>query len=481
MLEGLEISEINFSKIRLNDDKLFRLEAEYFQKDYLNLEARICGWFSVSSVASSINCGPFGSNLLDTLYQNEGVLVVRPFNLKCYKVENENLVYIHEKDLSKNNLKIYLQGTIFFSRVGDIKIGILADQKKATISPNIVAVQLADLDLAKFLVTFFNTKFGFKQIRRQLKIAAQPTISTEIIAKLKFPLMSNIFLKTISQLLDVAFAKEKNSRLFYDKAESLMLHALGLKNFKSNNEKINIKFFKDSFTQAGRLDAEYYQKKYEDYYHAVSQSINGFTTISRQYKLIKKNSKRNRSYYNYIEISDINVVDGTASFNKLDAADLPANAKYEVKQGDLLISKVRPNRGAVAIIDFDNADLIVSGAFTVLRAKETSLFTSEVLKVLLRTKVYRDWMLQFNIGTQYPVIRDEDILNLPIPLIDENTQSEVKAFINQSSYLKTESERLLEVAKRGVEMAIEHDEATAMDYLTKETNNTNLTPITENS
>ena len=144
---------------------------------------------------------------------------------------------------------------------------------------------------------------------------------------------------------------------------------------------------------------------------------------------------------------------------------MPANAKQEVRRGDLLISKVRPNRGAVAIIDFDDTDLIVSGAFTVLREKVDSVFSNETLKVLLRTPMYRDWMLKFNIGTQYPVIRDDDILNLPIPCIDEETQEKIAAMVQESFSLKAESERLLDVAKRAVEIAIEQDENAGMAYI----------------
>jgi restriction endonuclease S subunit len=89
----------------------------------------------------------------------------------------------------------------------------------------------------------------------------------------------------------------------------------------------------------------------------------------------------------------------------------------------------------------------------------------EVLKVLLRTPVYREWMPQFNVGTQYPVIRDEDILDLPIPKIDLATQTKISQLVQQSFSLKAESERLLSVAKRAVEMAIEQDEAAAMAWI----------------
>ena len=98
--------------------------------------------------------------------------------------------------------------------------------------------------------------------------------------------------------------------------------------------------------------------------------------------------------YQYIEIGDINVSDGSYSFNEVAIEDLPANAKIMVKKGDILISTVRPNRGAVAIVEHDRDDLIVSGAFTVLRKKAKSHFNNEFLKVLLRIAIYKDWLLR---------------------------------------------------------------------------------------
>ena len=177
----------------------------------------------------------------------------------------------------------------------------------------------------------------------------------------------------------------------------------------------------------------------------------------------KSVSKKEKKIYNYIEIGDVNVNDGSVICNTINTEDLPANAKTEVKKGDILISKVRPNRGAVTIIDFEVENLIVSGAFTVLREKKTSIFSNETLKVLLRTELYKDWLLQFNIGTQYPVIRDEDILNIPILKIPKEVQDMITEKIKISQELRKQSEQLLKTAKRAVEIAIEEGEEKVME------------------
>ena len=59
----------------------------------------------------------------------------------------------------------------------------------------------------------------------------------------------------------------------------------------------------------------------------------------------------------------------------------------------------------------------------------------------------------------------KDIDCFYVPLVDETIQTEIAALVQQSFTLKAESERLLEVAKRAVEIAIEQDEKAAMAYI----------------
>lgn len=170
---------------------------------------------------------------------------------------------------------------------------------------------------------------------------------------------------------------------------------------------------------------------------------------------------RNQESYNYVEIGDVDVGTGSVSFNAICTENLPDNAKILTRAGDLLASTVRPNRGAVAILESDN--LLVSGAFTVLR--ESGDYPEEVLQVLLRTSMYRDWLLRFNVGTSYPVIKDEDVLNMPIPILGDDIKQDVVAKVNESASLRRQSKQLLEYAKQAVEMAIEQGEDAALVWL----------------
>ena len=108
-------------------------------------------------------------------------------------------------------------------------------------------------------------------------------------------------------------------------------------------------------------------------------------------------------------------------------------------------------------------NLLVSGAFTVLRANDN--YPAQTLQVLFRTKLYKDWLLKFNVGTSYPVIKDDDVLNIPIPIFTDDIHDKIRKFVLSSQDTLRRAKELLECAKTAVEMAIEKDEAKASSWL----------------
>lgn len=223
----------------------------------------------------------------------------------------------------------------------------------------------------------------------------------------------------------------------------------------------SIRALAESFSKPCRLDAEYYQEKYQAYEAAILSAKQGYTFVKNEFMPVKEKCTRNQEAYSYVEIGDIDVGTGSAFFNTVVTEELPDNAKIMTPKGDILVSTVRPDCGAVAVLKSD--DLLVSGAFTVLR--ESGDYPKEMLQVLLRTSMYRDWLLRFNVGTSYPVIKDEDMLNMPIPILVDDVKQDVVAKVNESASLRHQSKQLFEYAKQAVEMAIEQGEDIALAWL----------------
>lgn len=477
MLEGLEVTVKQFSDLSNNDDDTLRFDAEHFQRKYLQIVEKL----------KTHNY----SKLLDLI--KKPVITGHTPSMKVDRFYGGEIAFIKTDNLRENNIVEFY--TDYLSADGDCELNssrlkpkdilvtiigatheivgrcaIVRDEHlPANINQNIALIQANESKInSNYLNIYLNTQFGRGMLHFHSRQTEQVNLNCREVERVLVPIFPSLEneVEIVSNQAYVAITKAKD---LYNKAEQTLIEAVGLADFKPSTQNTNIKSFSQCFNASGRLDAEYYQLKYEDYENIIKSHPNGYTLISHEYEHFCTISRKPKATYNYIEISDVNVSDGTNSPNLLETSELPDNAKYEVKKGDLIISKVRPNRGAVTVIESDADNLIVSGAFTVLREKPDSVFTKEVLKVLLRTPIYREWMLQFNIGTQYPVIRDDDILNLPIPKIDLETQTQISVLIQQSFILKTESERLLNVAKRAVEIAIEQDEAAGLAFIEKET------------
>ena len=92
---------------------------------------------------------------------------------------------------------------------------------------------------------------------------AQPHIAPTYLKQLKIPRFENLETE-IDNLVIKSFELIEQSQALYRQAEELLLEAIELKDFQPIQENKNIKSFSESFLATGRLDAEYYQPKYEE-------------------------------------------------------------------------------------------------------------------------------------------------------------------------------------------------------------------------
>lgn len=296
--------------------------------------------------------------------------------------------------------------------------------------------------------------------------AAQPHISSLYIKQLKIPRFSNKFETVIDKLLNKSNFLSCDIKTFYEKSCNIFLKELGLMEWQPKHELSYVKNF-SNVSKANRYDAEYFQPKYDEIIEKIKSYSNGWDIVgnlfdqNRDSFIIKKDNK-----YKYVEIGSINTSNGEITFEEIPGKDLPANAKIKLHIGDILISKVRTYRGAVAVVE--NYDYIGSGAFTVLHERLNSQINKETLYTFFKLKPILDLTLKYNTGTSYPTITDEDILNMPIPIFKQNIQNEIREKIQEAKKLQIQSKQLLEIAKRGVEIAIEENEENATRWINEQ-------------
>jgi type I restriction enzyme M protein len=136
-----------------------------------------------------------------------------------------------------------------------------------------------------------------------------------------------------------------------------------------------------------------------------------------------------RSHFNYIDISCVENESGKfLGANKVVTEEAPSRARRAVKQNDVLISTVRPNLKAFAILTDVPERAIASTGFAVLRAKADRLLPGFLINALRHEKSV-DQMVGMSGKGAYPSINQADVEVIEIPLPPLEVQKEIVAEI----------------------------------------------------
>lgn len=163
-----------------------RLDAGFYNPEYLKLSDRLKELKArrLKDISSKIACGPFGGNAIaDDIYQDNGLLFIRPVNISSNTFDDSSVVKVPEATLLDNGLKVYDGENLYFGRVGIPCVALISG--KTSISPNIIIAEMKNISAdSYYLACFSSSKYGLSQLRRQLKEVAQPTTSTDAVKDL---------------------------------------------------------------------------------------------------------------------------------------------------------------------------------------------------------------------------------------------------------------------------------------------------------
>jgi len=127
----------------------------------------------------------------------------------------------------------------------------------------------------------------------------------------------------------------------------------------------------------------------------------------------------------YIEIGDINIVKKNYFFKDKPSVKGAINAV----RGDILISKVRPTRGAITVIGEKKA--AVSNGFLILREKE-SIFKGYIFSLLRNNEEFFERLGFLSTGATYPTCKDKDILSYDIPVPSLREQKQIVKILDET-------------------------------------------------
>lgn len=141
--------------------------------------------------------------------------------------------------------------------------------------------------------------------------------------------------------------------------------------------------------------------------HEVTSKYSGPTINDKLYE--------STQVVTYIDIDSVDTADGLAYADVILYGDRPSRAKYKVRVGDLLVSNVRPNRGAITFVNELRAGSLASSGFTLLRDKKLKEAPQSYIWAFLKSGFGRMQLKRRSRGSMYPAVIADDILDVWIP------------------------------------------------------------------
>lgn len=462
MLKGLEISEVLLSE--LNEE--FRIDAQFFKKQYLLEEQFIRNFNRISIGACAfITDGPHGYHIVDE--QSD----IAMLTARCAKewFANRELadtisLLTHQSSmrssLDVNDLILSTRGTV----------GLCAIVELETLTANI------DQDVARicfnndapiqshFALAYINSKFGQDWVQRNSTGMVQQGLSLAKVRAFPIPVLSISLQNRVTDIVQQASYVRKQNKNLLKKAETTLLQALGLSNWQAPEPLSYIRSSRDAFA-AGRLDAEYFHPA-KTAALAILQSHTHFI-LGDFFDSIRELWQANELG---ASVKNYDLGDALSPF--LDPDKLPTDVesigstKKVIQAGDLVVSRLRSYLKEIAVVlpTNDEIKMVASSEFIVLRPR-TEDFSVEVLMVYLRSILPQIVFKWSQDGSNHPRFNEKELLALPVPHINENSQINIKTAIQSSRHAKQRATQLLEAAKRAVEIAIEDSEQAALVYL----------------
>lgn len=169
--------------------------------------------------------------------------------------------------------------------------------------------------------------------------------------------------------------------------------------------------------------------------------------------------------YKYIELSNIDS-NGQINDSTIDyGLNLPTRARRLIKANQVIISSIEGSLDKCAIVSYKFDKSICSTGFYVI---DSLTINSETLLVLFCSNLMQLQLKQGCSGTILTAINKDAFNSLILPLIDTEIQKKIKDKIQQMGLAIQRSKKLLAIAKKGVEKAIESDEDTAIKWINQE-------------
>ena len=436
-----------------------RLDAEYYQPEYLEIVQKIQSvpHTSLDSYAEKVFSGPLGSTLKSESYQETGVPFIRISDISDLFIDQDTLVFIspsEHKRIYSTHLSV---GDIVLSKIGTVgRLSVISEELgEVNISENNIGIRLSKLPEEKKIALLFLLlgKYGQKQLLRKASGNIQLKLNVSDVESIQVPIFDEVMLRALMDIYTDFLSKRNESDSLYLQAENLLLEKLGLKNFKADEDLYSVVNF-SNIKSANRMDAEYFQPKYERLIVKLKAQkaqplVDVLESISAKFNPLTQADK----IFKYVELSNINgsigIIDG---YTETSGREAPSRAKRVLKKGDVVVSTVEGSLGKVALVHKEQEGCLASTGFFQFRSED---LLPEVLLVIAKSFIFHNQLEQRCAGTILTAVPKDSIKDILVPILPKATQEKIAGLVRESHTARKKAKELLEEAKRTVEEFIE--------------------------
>jgi type I restriction enzyme, S subunit len=462
----MQLTIANFSEAEANE----RIDAQFFSPEYADSCYIVAkGAYDNLSNIAHISDGNH-LKIADEFDTTDGIRYLRGQDLGSdMMLSDRNVVYIPEalyRELKRSHIfKQDILVTIVGANTG--LVGLVYDPPAKLVANCKLGIVRVDTDkiLPGYLYAFLISKFGQHQILRSVRGGGQTGLILPDMRKLRITRFKSDFEKAIAGVVLSGHQKIIESKQVFTDTQTLLLSELGLLKWQPKHRLTFVKNYSDA-QEGGRIDAEYFQPKYQEIIKAIKSYSGGWDTLGNLASLKKCVEVGSEEYLDegipFVRVSNLSPFE-ISEEKYISDNRYSELSQHQPKQGEILFSK-DATPGIAHYLGEEPKKMIPSGGILRLKRKDGRV-NDEYLTLVLNSVLTKEQVNRDVGGSVILHWRPDQVKATVIPILPENLQTQIQQKITESLNLRKQSKHLLECAKQAVEIAIEQDEAAAIEWL----------------
>jgi len=435
-----------------------RLDAEYYQPEYLEISRKIktVSFKTLGEISDRVvSFGAYSLTNFIEWKKTGGVPFIVAGNIGEGFINYEGVRYItktSDEVLKKSRVQ---EGQVLLAMSGSVGNTAVAVNIPPRLNSNqdIVKITPKEGISPYFLAAFLNSKYGKKQVLRLPVGSVQQHIFLWQIKSLLIPSFSQNKTEEIEKIYKRSLLELSDSKKYYSQAEDLLLEELGLAEEEFKNELSYVVDFSD-VRSASRIDAEHFQPKYKKLISKIkTKNPKLLLNVAENVPAEFRPQTQPERAFKYVALANINSLIGTVDGSKeVLGKEAPSRAKRILKTGDIIVSSIEGSLKKTALISKEQEGYLASTGFFQFRSEK---ILPEVLLVLAKSVVLQLQFKKYVIGTILAAVPQNSLAKIVIPILPKPTQQKIANLVRQSHEARRKSKQLLEKAKKEVEEMIE--------------------------